>query len=179
MKTVIKNILRLLIFHASRVVWFHKPYARYIKPRDYEWEHPYDGADIVIECFGGCASYSFISYFRKWNPQARIAHHCHTIAPIKYAVINRLPLVVLTRRRREREDSVYQRTFHWMWVLRHLSHIYWRYEWMYCGSKVLVNFEEVIKTPALAVSRVNDLYGTRFNIGDNNLPNDTRVHEKE
>lgn len=122
------------------------------------------GSDVCIEGFPRSANSYTVVAFRRWNREARVAHHMHAAFQVRRAVRLGVPCCVLVRRPldavastlvmdRERvsDDACY------------LSYI--RFHRRVAAVRdhlVVCCFEEVVDDPSIVVHRLNGRFGTSF-----------------
>ena len=122
------------------------------------------GSDVCIEGFPRSANSYTVVAFRRWNRDARVAHHMHAAFQVRRAVRLGVPCCVLVRspldavastlvmdRERVSDDACY------------LSYIRFHRRVAPVREQLVVcRFEQVVKDPSIVVDRLNGRFGTSF-----------------
>lgn len=160
----------------SRYPALYFPYARWFKtgphPDLVPWALPDERTDLVVEEPGSCANHSFALYFRKHNPDARLATLTHSAAPVRYAARRGIPCVVLTRDLLGYVRSSVERFPH-LYTPALAARCYtsfYRSVLPVVDRVVVAPFHEVIADPRRVIRQVNEKFGTAFHEGDGVLP---------
>lgn len=121
-------------------------------------------SNVCIEGFPRSANSYTVVAFRRWNRDARVAHHMHAAFQVRRAVRLGVPCCVLVRnpldavastlvmdRERVSDDACY------------LSYIrFHRRVAPVLAQLVVCRFEEVVDDPSIVVDRLNGRFGTSF-----------------
>lgn len=119
--------------------------------------------DIVIEGYPSAANSFTREAFLYANPNAKVASHLHSLAPLRLAVERGLPAVVLLRLPLDSVVSLLLR-----FDMSDAQAEYRRYIRFYEGLESLrdgvlfVRFEEASSDLGAVIQRVNDRFGTNF-----------------
>ncbi len=152
------------------------PYARVFRrpsPVPFTpWSLPDGTTNLVIEEPGSCGNHSMAAYFRKHNPEMKLATLTHCAASVRYAVAHDIPCIVLTRDILGYIHSSVSR----------FPHLYTPRVAVMCYASfyksilnvmdrvVVARLHDITKDPRPTLQAVNDKFGTTFNIGDGVLP---------
>lgn len=121
-------------------------------------------SDVCIEGFSRSGNGFAVSYFRQFNPRARIAHHVHLPAQLLVARRHGVPRILLVRRPRDSVVSslvAYDGVIGADLLLRGYV-AYHRRLLAHLDDIPVCRFEELTATPDVLVERLNERFGTRF-----------------
>ena len=170
----IARITRASILARSPFLYF--AYARWFKPKLEQWKHqwslPDRNTDLVIEEAGACGNHSLAAYFEQHNPGKRLATLTHAAAPVIYAARHGIPCIVLTRDIVGYVDSCTGRMGDWytpaMATMCYCA--FFKAIMPYRGGFVTATLDMIASDPRNVIARVNDRFGTEFDIGNGVLP---------
>ena len=125
---------------------------------------PLPDTAICIEAYPRSANTYFVSGFQMWNSRVNVAHHSHLAGSLKFAIKHGLPAVVLIRKP---EDAIAS-TMAWDNLLTSsvalLAYIHFYYSLRKYRNRVLIlQFEDVVRSPDKCVDHINQRFGTDFN----------------
>ncbi len=130
-------------------------------------------ADLVVETTGSAASTSFCAYLKKHNQSLRVTGHWHMSYVLFWARRNRMPTIFLYRDLDGFMGSMAGRYDHWIlqrWTLALRWAILMAAAALTARNILRVSYEEIIKSPAQTVERLNSEFGTELVPGDDRLP---------
>ncbi len=154
----------------SRVPFIYLWYAKNFKP-DTFWQAPDANTDLLIEGAGASATHSLVAYVKAHNPDLNISHTCEVSATVKYCLEKGVPVIVPVRNVVEYVDSLVTRFPQTSErTARMCYESFYRYILKVRSKVVVADFRDIIDNPAEVIRRCNELYGTSFNIGNNELP---------
>jgi hypothetical protein len=150
-----------LYWVVARTVWTDKRNFQLIN----------EETEFLIEATGSSASGAFIGYFRKFNPDVRLATRTHCVYPLRYALARQIPCVFLWRDQESsiaseerRFAAIYSRSVS---VARHSRLMCFAHA---ChGNIPIASYEDITTDPRPLIARVNEIFGTKFKVGDGNL----------
>lgn len=125
------------------------------------------GKDVCIDGYPRSGNTWTVRAFRRWNPEASVAHHMHVPGQIRAAVRLALPTCVVVRPPRDVVVSMI------VWTDGQLpAHVaLWGYTRFHrqmlrlANEIVLCRFADVVDDPGHAVSALNARFGTSFHRG--------------
>jgi hypothetical protein len=125
------------------------------------------GKDVCIDGYPRSGNTWTVRAFRRWNPDASVAHHMHVAGQIRAAVRLGVPTCVVVRPPRDVVVSMI------VWTDGQLPPgiALWGYARFHrrmlsvAEGIVVCAFADVIDDPGHAVSALNDRFGTRFRRG--------------
>jgi len=166
---MIHPITKATILASWPALWL--PFSRRLKPPGPHWKAPDPDTQLLIESPGSCATIAFIEYFKKHNPEVRLAYCCEVPATVKYCAKRNIPVILLTR---NVLDFVRSGVTRYSQITRgnaFRAYSYFHRQILPIREQVVVvDFHIVRVDPKEAISRCNDFYGTAFETGDNALP---------
>lgn len=119
---------------------------------------------ICIEGFQRCGNTFFHFAFKRWNREAKTAHHLHASAHVLKAIEMGIPTIVLIRRPLEAVSSLLIKDLDLNIENALTSYIdFYNKLNSHRNDFVIGRFEEVIDQPGELVMKINEKFGANFN----------------
>jgi hypothetical protein len=133
--------------------------------------------ELVIEGFPRSAnSFAFWAFRFSQDRPVKIAHHVHVPAQVIYAVKHEIPSLVLIR---EPADAVIALKIRYPWIAikdaLYAYKVFYKRIQPYFEGFVLATFEDVTTDYGEVIRKVNEKFGTRFNVFEHSPENVRRV----